>query len=196
MISFSQLNQGSQGFAKLKQMPKYRAANLKIRGKHISYREELRSGMEQAMPTLVWVITEMERVRCLLLKTALPASLGDDPVGLAQVTFPDTEPAITVQGVIQFQPKWERLSFISTHCTLDGGRKTVLSTNIFNVIISTLMIQNSSDIILHKPALNSTKSLNHYSDILPNKMPLNLSTSRKRKKSLEVCSQRNRIGTP
>lgn len=137
--------------------------------------------MEQAMPTLVWVISEMERVGCLLLKTAHPASLGDDPVGLAQVTFPDTEPAITVKGVIQFQPKWERLSFISTHCTLGSGRKTVLSTNIFNVIISTLMIQNSSDIILHKRALNSTKSLNHYSDILPNKMPLNLSTSRKRK---------------
>lgn len=68
LAASSQLNQGSQGFAKLKQMLKYRAANLKIRGKHISYPEELRDGMEQAMPTLVWVIMEMERVRCLLLK--------------------------------------------------------------------------------------------------------------------------------
>ena len=76
--------------------------------------------MKQAVPTLVWVITEMERGRCLLPRTVLPASL-DKPGGLAKVIFPDTEPAVTFEGAIQFQPKWERLSFTSAHCTPGSG---------------------------------------------------------------------------
>jgi len=67
------------------------------------------------MPTLVWVITELERVRCLLPKTVLPACLDGKPGGLAKSAFPDAEPAIAFKGAIQFQPKWKRLSFTSAH---------------------------------------------------------------------------------
>lgn len=58
--------------------------------------------MEEAGPTFVGVITEMERGRYLLPKTVLPASIDDEPGGLAKVTFPDTELAITYKSAIQF----------------------------------------------------------------------------------------------
>jgi len=46
LLASSQLNEGSQDFAKENQMPKHKAANFKTGGNYISYLEELRGGME------------------------------------------------------------------------------------------------------------------------------------------------------